>query len=80
MLVPISTLVLIYANKLYTSTYKYMINKNKLKEVNRMSTETLTINIEKDLKTELKIIAIKQHCTVTDILINLIQDYVDENK
>ena len=45
-----------------------------------MSTETLTINIEKDLKTELKIIAIKQHCTVTDILINLIQDYVNENK
>ena len=45
-----------------------------------MTTETLTINIDKDLKTELKILAIKQHTTVTDILINLIQDFVDENK
>ena len=45
-----------------------------------MSTETLTININKELKTELKILAIKQGCTVTDILTNLIQDYVNENK
>lgn len=45
-----------------------------------MSTETLTINIDKELKTELKIVAVKKHCTVTDILIDLIQDFVDENK
>ena len=45
-----------------------------------MSTETLTINIDKELKTELKILAIKQGSTVTDILINLIQDFVNENK
>ena len=45
-----------------------------------MSTETLTINIDKELKTELKIVAVKKHCTVTDILIDLIQNFVDENK
>ena len=45
-----------------------------------MSTETLTINIDKELKTELKILAVKQHTTVTDILIELIQDVVNENK
>lgn len=45
-----------------------------------MSTETLTINIEKELKTELKIIALKQHTTVTDILLTFIQDFVNENK
>ena len=45
-----------------------------------MSTETLTINIDTELKSELKILAIKKHCTVTDILIDLIQDFVDENK
>ena len=45
-----------------------------------MSTETLTINIEKELKTELKIIALKQNTTVTDILLTFIQDFVNENK
>ena len=45
-----------------------------------MSTETLTINIEKELKTELKIIALKQNTTVTDILLTFIQDFVDKNK
>ena len=45
-----------------------------------MSTETLTINIDKDLKTELKVIAIRKHVTVTDILTDLIQEFVNENK
>ena len=45
-----------------------------------MSTETLTINIEKELKTELKIIALKQNTTVTEILLKFIQEFVDENK
>ena len=45
-----------------------------------MVTETITFNIDKELKTELKILAVKHSCTVTDILIELIQDYVNENK
>ena len=45
-----------------------------------MATETLTINIDKELKTELKITAIKNGCTVTDILTELIQDFLNENK
>ena len=45
-----------------------------------MSTETLTINIDKDLKTELKVVAVRKHLTVTDILTDLIQEYVNENK
>ena len=45
-----------------------------------MVNETITFNIDKDLKTELKIIAIKKDNTITDILNSLIQDYVNENK
>jgi len=45
-----------------------------------MSTETLTINIDKELKTELKIIALKNNTTVTEILTTYIQQYVNENK
>lgn len=45
-----------------------------------MSNETLTINIDKELKTELKIIALKQNTTVTDILLTFIQDFVNKNK
>ena len=45
-----------------------------------MVNETITFSIDKDLKTELKIIAIKKDSTITDILNSLIQDYVNENK
>ena len=45
-----------------------------------MAIETLTINIDKDLKTELRVIAVKQDKTLTDILNELIQDFVNENK
>lgn len=41
---------------------------------------TMTFNIDKDLKQELKIIALKQDKSVKDILTKLIQDFVDENK
>ena len=45
-----------------------------------MSNDTLTFSIEKELKTELKVIALKQDRTVKDILTELIQDFVNENK
>ena len=45
-----------------------------------MAIETLTINIDKELKTELRVIAVKQDKTLTDIVNKLIQDFVDENK
>ena len=45
-----------------------------------MSKDTLTFSINKDLKTELKVIALRQDTTVTNILTELIQDYVNENK
>ena len=40
----------------------------------------MTFDIDEDLKTELQIIALKQKKTVKEILTNLIQDYVNENK
>lgn len=45
-----------------------------------MAIETLTINIDKELKTDLRVIAVKQDKTLTDILNELIRDYVNENK
>lgn len=45
-----------------------------------MAIETLTINIDKDLKTELRVIAVKQDKTLTDVLNELIRDFVNENK
>ena len=41
---------------------------------------TMTFSIDKDLKQELKIIALKQDRSVKDILSDLIQDFVNENK
>ena len=40
----------------------------------------MTFDINEDLKTELKIIALKQGRPVKDILTELIQDFVNENK
>lgn len=45
-----------------------------------MPTVLLNINIDKDLRDELKIIAIKQNTTITEILTNYIEEYVNENK
>lgn len=45
-----------------------------------MSNETLTISIDKDLKFEVKMIALQQNRTVTDIVNELLQDFVNENK
>lgn len=43
-------------------------------------TARMTFDINEDLKTELKIIALKQGRPVKDILNDLIQDFVNENK
>ena len=45
-----------------------------------MSTVLLNINIDKDLRDELKIIAVKQDTTITEILTDFIKQYVNENK
>lgn len=45
-----------------------------------MPISRMTFDIDKDLKTELQIIALRQQRSVKDILNELIQGYVDENK
>ncbi len=45
-----------------------------------MPTVLLNINIDKDLRDELKIIAIKNDTTITEILTDYIKAYVNENK
>ena len=40
----------------------------------------MTFDIDKELKTEIHIIAITQNKSVKDILHDLIQDFVNENK
>ena len=45
-----------------------------------MSKDTLTFNIDKDLKIELKVIALRKETTVTQLLTEMIEEYVNENK
>ncbi len=45
-----------------------------------MSDSFIHMRIDKDLKLELQIIALKQNKTVTSIITELIEDYVNENK
>jgi predicted transcriptional regulator len=45
-----------------------------------MSKDTLTFSIDKDLKIELKVLAVRQETTVTQLLNQIIEDYVNENK
>ena len=45
-----------------------------------MPTVLLNINIDKELRDELKIIAIKNDTTITEILTDYIKQYVNENK
>jgi predicted HicB family RNase H-like nuclease len=42
--------------------------------------ETLTFQIEKDLKIELKVLAVRQEKSLTQLLNEIITTYVDENK
>lgn len=45
-----------------------------------MADETLTFSIDKDLKIELKVLAVRQEKSLTSLLNEIIQDYVNENK
>lgn len=45
-----------------------------------MSNETLTFQIDEDLKIELKVLAVRQKKSLTQLLNEIIQDFVDENK
>ena len=45
-----------------------------------MTKETITFQIDKDLKIELKVIAVRQEKSLTQLLNEVIQDFVDENK
>ena len=45
-----------------------------------MSTVLLNINIDKDLRDELKIACIKNNTTITDVLTEFIKEYVNEKK
>ena len=45
-----------------------------------MTTSRMTFDIDKELKTELQIIALRQDKPVKDILNDLIQEFVNENK
>ena len=45
-----------------------------------METSFIHFKIDKELKTELQIIALRKHITITQLLTELIQDYVNENK
>lgn len=45
-----------------------------------METDKITFVVDKELKTDLKIIAVKKNKTITEIVTTLIQEYVNENK
>jgi predicted HicB family RNase H-like nuclease len=45
-----------------------------------MTKETITFSIEKDLKIELKVLAVRQEITLTQLLNKVLEDYVNENK
>ena len=45
-----------------------------------MSTVLLNINIDKELRDELKITCIKNNTTITDVVTEFIKQYVNENK
>ena len=45
-----------------------------------MTKVSLNFNIDKELRDQLKIIAVEQDTTVTEIINNLIREYVAENK
>lgn len=44
-----------------------------------MSKTKLTISIDEELKIQLKIIAIQEKKTVSEIISELVQQYIDEN-
>ena len=59
-------------------TYYNIVTKKK--ELTIMTISRMTFDIDKELKTELQIIALRQDRAVKDILNDLIQEFVNENK
>ena len=45
-----------------------------------MATETLTFQIDEDLKIELKVLAVRQKKSLTQLLNEILEDFVNENK
>ena len=45
-----------------------------------MPTETITFQIDEELKIELKVLAVRQKKSLTQLLNEILQDFVDENK
>lgn len=45
-----------------------------------MSETKLIANIDSELKTELKVIAAKQHKTMSEIIAELVKEYIENNK
>ena len=58
----------------------YRYKSIQQKEINIMETSFIHFKIDKELKTELQIIALKQNTNITQLLTELIQKYVNENK
>lgn len=54
-----------------------LVTKNKGETLMK---ETLTFQIEKELKIELKVLAVRQEKTLTQLLNEVLTDYVNENK
>ena len=45
-----------------------------------MVKETLTFSIDKDLKIELKVLAVRREVTLTNLLNEILTEYINENK
>ena len=58
----------------------YRYKSIQQKERNTMETSFIHFKIDAELKTELQIIALRKKTNITQILTELIQDYVNENK
>ena len=60
-----------------------LLNTNILvtkKQGETLMKETLTFQIEKELKIELKVLAVRQEKSLTKLLNEVLTDYVNENK
>ena len=72
---------------MFQTTYKQIyklsftdIIVEQQKEINIMENSYIHFKIDKELKTELQIIALKQNTNITQLLTEYIQKYVNENK
>ena len=45
-----------------------------------MPSDKITFVIDKELKTKLKMIALKKNTTITEIMTSFVREYVNENK